>query len=195
MNRFREHIDPEDSEEHLEQERFEQERLDRERFEQEYAEQKGFQNRPKKLKQFDPEEREDRLERLEDELEREKREKKAQRAAQEKNTAGSATAFFKKLFTEGVVTKEAATEMLPFLLFLSFLCMLYIGNSHMAIKSIRTIDKLGKEVKELSTEYKTLKADLMFKSKLTEVAKQVDTLGIKELVEPPKKIVLSSDEY
>ncbi|MET3114767.1 hypothetical protein AAKU52_002506 [Pedobacter sp. CG_S7] len=103
--------------------------------------------------------------------------------------------FFKKLLTEGVVTKEAATEMLPFLLFISFLCMLYIANSHMAVKNIRDIDKLSKEVKELSWEYKSLKADLMFKSKLTEVAKKVDTLGIKVLTEPPKKIIVSYDEY
>lgn len=103
--------------------------------------------------------------------------------------------FFKKLFTEGVVSKEAATEMLPFLIFLSVLGMLYIANSHMAIKNIRNIDQLNKEVKEMSWEYKSLKADLMFKSKLTEVAKKVDTLGIKELTEPPKKIVISSNEY
>ncbi len=107
----------------------------------------------------------------------------------------NSNAFFKKLFVEGVVSKEAATEMLPFLIFLSVLCMLYIANSHMAVKNIRSIDKLNKEVKELSWEYKSLKADLMFKSKLTEVAKAVDTLGIKELTEPPKKIVISSNEY
>ena len=112
-----------------------------------------------------------------------------------KKDPGSENQFFKKLFTEGVVSKEAATEMLPFLIFLSVLCMLYIANSHMAVSNIRNIDKLNKEVKELSWEYKSLKADLMFKSKLTEVAKQVDTLGIKELTEPPKKIVINSNEY
>lgn len=111
-----------------------------------------------------------------------------------KNPENGST-FFKKLFTEGVVTKEAATEMLPFLLFISFLCMLYIANSHMAVKNIRDIDKLNKEVKELSWEYKSLKADLMFKSKLTEVAKKVDTLGIKELTEPPKKLIVGNDEH
>lgn len=103
--------------------------------------------------------------------------------------------FFKKLFTEGVVSKEAATEMMPFLIFLSVLCMLYIANSHLAVKNVRKIDQLNKEVKELSWEYKSLKADLMFKSKLTEVAKKVDTLGIKELTEPPKKIIVNSNEY
>ncbi len=107
---------------------------------------------------------------------------------------GSTTAFFRKLFVEGVVTKESATGMFPFIVFLCFLVMIYIANSHYTIKNIRSIDKLSKEIKELSSEYKTLKADLMFKSKMTEVAKKVDTLGLKELIEPPKKIVIS-DEY
>ena len=35
----------------------------------------------------------------------------------------------------------------------------------------------------------------MFKSKMTEVAKKVDTLGLKELIEPPKKIVVTSNEH
>jgi hypothetical protein len=104
---------------------------------------------------------------------------------------GSVVAFFRKLFTDGVVSKEVATAMLPFLIFLCVLVMIYIGNSHMAVTNIRKIDKLNKEVTELSWEYKSLKADLMFKSKLSEVAKKVDTLGIKELIEPPKKIVVN----
>jgi hypothetical protein len=111
------------------------------------------------------------------------------------NDPETGNVFFKKLLTDGVVSKEAATEMLPFLLFICFLSMLYIANSHMAVKNIRDIDKLNKEVKELSWEYKSLKADLMFKSKLTEVAKKVDTLGLKELTVPPRKIIISNDEH
>nr|WP_121271220.1 FtsL-like putative cell division protein [Pedobacter schmidteae] len=135
-------------------------------------------------------------ERIEEEPELEEEEVAPKLKSKPKTEATeSGNAFFKKLFTEGVVSKEAATEMLPFLIFISVLCMLYIANSHMAVKNIRNIDKLNKEVKELSWEYKSLKADLMFKSKLTEVAKKVDTLGIKELTEPPKKIVINSNEY
>jgi hypothetical protein len=35
-----------------------------------------------------------------------------------------AKTFFKKLFSEGGVSKEAATEMLPFLLFLCFISVM-----------------------------------------------------------------------
>ena len=116
-------------------------------------------------------------------------------APKEPAKEGSATAFFRKLFTEGVVSKESASGMFPFIIFLCFLVMIYIANSHWTMKNIRSIDILSKEIKELSWEYKSLKADLMFKSKMTEVAKKVDTLGLKELIEPPKKIVITNNEY
>jgi hypothetical protein len=103
--------------------------------------------------------------------------------------------FFTILFTEGVVSKEAATEMLPFILFFAFLGMVYIGNRHFAENNIRDIDKMRREVLELSADYKVLKAELMLKSTKTEVAKEADTLGLIEPVEPPKKIMVPADEY
>ena len=117
---------------------------------------------------------------------------KKAKTAEEKMETNS---FISKFFHDGIITKEAATNALPFLCFLACLGMVYIGNSHFAVNNVRRIDKLNKEVKELRWEYKSLKADLMFKSKLTEVAKKVDTLGIKELIEPQKKIVVKSNEY
>lgn len=102
--------------------------------------------------------------------------------------------FFTTFMTEGVVSKESATQMMPFVIFLAMLAMVYIANKHFAEKNIRGIDKLTKEVKELSWDFKTLKADLMLRSTQTEVAKQVDTLGLKEPVEPPKKIVIKVSE-
>lgn len=103
--------------------------------------------------------------------------------------------FFTLMFTEGVISKTAATDMLPFIIFIAFLGMIYIGNRHFAENNIRDIDKLRKEVKELSWDFKTLKADLMLKSTQTEVAKEVDTLGLMEPNEPPKKIVITEGEF
>ena len=102
--------------------------------------------------------------------------------------------FFTQLFTDGVISKQAATDMLPFIVFLAFLAMIYIGNRHFAENNIRDIDRLSKEVKELSWDFKTTKADLMLKSTQTEVAKLVDTLGLYESVEPPIKIVIPAGE-
>ena len=96
--------------------------------------------------------------------------------------------FLTQFLTKGFITTEAATKALPFVLYVALLGMVYIGNRHLAEKNIRDIDKLTKEVKELSWDYKTTKAELAYKSTLTEVAKRADTLGIKESFQPPQKI-------
>jgi hypothetical protein len=101
--------------------------------------------------------------------------------------------WFTTFLSKGVISTETATSALPFVLFLAFLGMIYIGNMHMAEKNIRDIDKLSKEVKELGWDYKTTKADLAYKSTLTEVIKRADTLGLKEPIAPPQKIVVKGD--
>ncbi len=107
-----------------------------------------------------------------------------------KKQAGGFKIFVLALLAGGTVSKEAASLMLPFVVFIAFLGMVYIGNRHFAEKNIREIDRLGKEIKELSWDYKTLKADLMLKSTQTEIARRADTLGLKEPVEPPKKLLV-----
>ncbi|MDB5011550.1 MAG: hypothetical protein JWR67_758 [Mucilaginibacter sp.] len=105
--------------------------------------------------------------------------------------------FLTQFLSNGFITSEEAIKALPFVLYLALLGMIYIGNRHLAEKNIRDIDKLNKEVKELSWDYKVTKADLAYKSTLTEVAKRVDTLGIKESLEPPQVITVKEekDEY
>lgn len=129
-----------------------------------------------------------RREREEEELEQEMEIKPVQKKATMPRN------FFTVLLTDGVISKEAASEMMPFIIFVAFLGMVYIGNRHFTEKNIRNIDKLNKEVKEMRWDYKTLKADLMLKSTQTEVAKKVDTLGLKEPVEPPKKLMVPNLE-
>jgi hypothetical protein len=125
------------------------------------------------------------MNRLRNEIEEEEA---AQNAIDEKAEKDFNDNFFTQLFTKGILNAETATKALPFILFLALLGMVYIGNRHLAEKNIRDIDKISKEVKELSWDYKTTKADLAFKSTLTEVAKRADTLGIKESTQPPQKL-------
>jgi len=97
--------------------------------------------------------------------------------------------YFNKKFTA-----EAATRALPFLLFMALLGMFYIANRNFAEKNIRDIDKIGKQVNELSWQYKSAKARLAFKSTLTEVIKKVDTLGLKQPVVPPQVLTAEEDK-
>jgi hypothetical protein len=113
-------------------------------------------------------------------------EKKAPRAEISEN-------FLTQFFSNGFMSADRAMKALPFVLYLAFLGMVYIGNRHLAEKNVREIDKLTKEVKEMSYAYKVTKADLAFKSTLSEVASRADTLGLKESLQPAQKITVKED--
>lgn len=74
---------------------------------------------------------------------------------------------------------------IPFFLFLAVLAILYIYNGHHADKLVRKIAVTEKNIKELQYEYKTVKSDLIFRSKATELIKAVEPLGLKEPKVPP----------
>lgn len=86
---------------------------------------------------------------------------------------------------------QSLVRQVPFFLFLAVLAVLYIYNGHYADKTIRNINRTSKEVKELQYEYKTVKSEVMYKSKLSELSKAVEPLGLKELTESP--VVLVND--
>ncbi len=74
---------------------------------------------------------------------------------------------------------------IPFFLFLSVLAVLYIYNGHMADKLVRKIAASEKNIKELEYEYKSIKADVIYRSKASELVKAVEPLGLKESKQPP----------
>ena len=74
---------------------------------------------------------------------------------------------------------------IPFFLFLAALAVLYIYNGHHADKLIRKIATSERNIKELEYEYKTLKSDVIFRSKASELVKAVEPLGLKEQKLPP----------
>lgn len=91
----------------------------------------------------------------------------------------------KEFFGEGL-----PVQYLPKILFVSAVLLFYIGNAHFAEKKVRGIEKMKIEVEDIRADYTTLKADLMFASKQSEVARKVAVLGLEETHEPPTKIVI-----
>jgi hypothetical protein len=81
---------------------------------------------------------------------------------------------------------------ITFFLFLAALAVIYIYNGHYADKITRDINRTNKELKELQYEYKTLKSEVMFRSKQSELAKAVEPFGLKELTQPPVVLIDST---
>jgi hypothetical protein len=80
---------------------------------------------------------------------------------------------------------QSIVRQVPFFLFLAVLAVAYIYNGHYADKTIRNINRTAREVRELQFEYKTVKSEVMFRSKQSELVKAVQPLGLKELTEAP----------
>ena len=84
-----------------------------------------------------------------------------------------------------LISHKWVVRNIPFFLFLTALAVLYIYNGHYTDKLILKISTTEKKIKELEYEYKTIKSDVIFRSKASELIKVVEPLGLKELTEPP----------
>jgi hypothetical protein len=106
-------------------------------------------------------------------------EQQQQQEQEVKETSPSITGWKKWLNYQSVV------RQVPFFLFLTLLAVIYIYNGHYADKTTRNINRTTREVRELQYEYKTVKGEVMFRSKQSELVKAVEPLGLKELVSSP----------
>lgn len=88
------------------------------------------------------------------------------------------------------LVRENMIKQLPFVLFLTLLGVVYIGNRFHAERMVRKIDELKIEVGNLRSEQITTTSELMNISRPSEVAALVESknLGLKESMEPPKKL-------
>ncbi len=68
---------------------------------------------------------------------------------------------------------------LLFVMFLGFLTMVYIANSHLAERNVREIQTLQKELKEMRWYYMSLQSENMYNAKRSEVAERVRETGLR----------------
>jgi hypothetical protein len=87
---------------------------------------------------------------------------------------------------------QSIVRQIPFFLFLAALAVVYIYNGHMADKTIRAISRTERDLKELQFEYKTVKGDVLFRSKQSELIQAVEPLGLKELTAAPVVLIDSN---
>lgn len=94
------------------------------------------------------------------------------------------------LIDGSLLTREVVIKQLPYIIFLTLLVLIYIGNRYHAEKVVRKTVELQNEVRELRSEAITTSAELMFISKQSEVTKLVKrkNLELEELEKPPKII-------
>src|SRR5215813_8560921 len=82
----------------------------------------------------------------------------------------------KRLKLESYFEEGFPVQYLPKILFVMLLGLLYISNTHYTEKTVRQINAVQADVEDLRADYTTLKSDLMFASKQSEVARKVKAL-------------------
>lgn len=97
----------------------------------------------------------------------------------------------KELIDGTILVREDIKKQLPYILFLTFLGIIYIGNRFYAEKIVRQISEIKTEVTSLRAEQISTTAELMNISRPSEVTELIrqKNLGLVESVEPPKKLV------
>jgi hypothetical protein len=115
-----------------------------------------------------------------------------------KSIASSGFSIFKlienKLKMDSLFKEGVPVEYFPYILYVSVIAIFYIANSHYADKTVRDIAKMKAEVEDLRADYTTLKSDYMFASKQSEVARNVEPMGLFESAEPPYTIEIQEGE-
>ncbi|MBL7917863.1 MAG: hypothetical protein JNM96_05670 [Bacteroidia bacterium] len=100
--------------------------------------------------------------------------------------------FLAGIFSGTFLANEKNFRHVPFILFLACTAIVYIAYGYYADDTIRDVNKISNNLKELRSEFIYTKSELMFASKQSEVAKAVESIGLKEPTTPPLKIEIDS---
>jgi cell division protein FtsL len=100
--------------------------------------------------------------------------------------------FVKELLSGSMVTDKIILKNLWYIILVTFLAAVYIGNRFHAERITRETAKIQREVKELRSESLSISADLMYLSRQSEVIKLVKSRGLnlEELKTPPYKLLV-----
>lgn len=89
---------------------------------------------------------------------------------------------------KGLFSYEWIVKNIAFFLFLSLLAVIYIANGHMSDRTIRQINSINYDLKELQYVYKTLKSEVMYKTEEAQIVKAAEPLGLKVSKDMPQRI-------
>lgn len=108
----------------------------------------------------------------------------AKKVGRKKRFAGSIS----KILNGEFLTKEGLIDHLPFITFLAVLFILHISLMYFFENTQRDITKKGHELNELRSQFNTTMSELETKKQQSNVATNIEAMGLKELRTPPQII-------
>jgi len=116
--------------------------------------------------------------------------KAAKVAGQVKRLPGTLVSLLNGTF----LTRENVLGNMPFILFCAGLMILYISYGYSTERIVRDLDRTDSELKELRSEYITVRARLEKQEQQSHVAAGIGELGLRESRVPPMKIPLGKND-
>lgn len=92
------------------------------------------------------------------------------------------------------LTREKVLGNMPFILFCAGLAILYISYGYTTERIVRDLHRTDAELKELRSEYITVRASLEKQEQQSHVAAGIGELGLRESRVPPMKITMDRRE-
>ena len=91
------------------------------------------------------------------------------------------------------LVKESFSKQFPFMVYVTLLLMIIITNTYIAEEHNRKLTDTGKRLYDLQVEYVQVKSESMEASKQSVLAKKLEGTGLKEAVEPMRRINIEDE--
>ena len=86
------------------------------------------------------------------------------------------------------LVKENFSKQFPFMVYVTVLLMVIITNTYIAEERNRDLAETSKRLYDLQVEYVQVKSEIMEASKQSVLAKGLEGTGLKEAIEPMRRI-------
>lgn len=94
-----------------------------------------------------------------------------------------------------ILVKEKFSKQFPFIILITILLMVIIGNTYIAEERTREIAKTAQRLNDLNVEYIQLKSDIMQASKQSVLSAKLKGYGLKESTEAIKRISTTDNTH
>ncbi|MCB0790913.1 MAG: hypothetical protein H6595_04290 [Flavobacteriales bacterium] len=92
------------------------------------------------------------------------------------------------------LTREKVLANMPFFLFVALMMVLYISYGYYTERTVRELHRTDGELKELRSEYITVRSHLDRTERQSQVAEDIQDIGLVESRVPPQKIEVGPEQ-